>query len=44
MEPTGKSFRVRMAAAFEFAEGTDKIVCERPFYDQQAVVKALDLA
>lgn len=44
VEPTGKSFRVRMAAAFEFAEGTDKIVCERPFYDQQAVVRALGLA
>ena len=44
VEPTGKSFRVRMAAAFEFAEGTDKIVCERPFYDQQAVGRALGLA
>lgn len=29
---------------YEFAEGTDKIVCECPFYDQQAVVKALGLA
>jgi len=43
IEPTGKSFRVRMAASFEFAPGSDKIVCERPFYDQGAVLRALDL-
>ena len=44
IEPTGKSFRVRMAATFEFAEGSDKIICERPYYDQSAVLKALDIA
>jgi ketosteroid isomerase-like protein len=44
IEPTGKSFRVRMAASFEFAPGTDKIVCERPYFDQGAVVRALGLA
>ncbi|HEX6866688.1 MAG TPA: nuclear transport factor 2 family protein [Caulobacteraceae bacterium] len=43
VEPTGKSFRVRMAASFEFAPGRDKIVCERPYFDQGAVVRALDL-
>jgi hypothetical protein len=42
-EPTGKTFRVRMAASFEFAPGTDKIVCERPYFDQGAVVRALGL-
>jgi limonene-1,2-epoxide hydrolase len=42
--PTGKSFRVRMAASFEFAPGTDRIVCERPYFDQGAVVRALGLA
>ena len=42
-EPTGKAFRIRMAASFQFAPGSDKIVCERPFYDQSAVLKALDL-
>ena len=42
--PTGKSFRVRMAATFEFAPGSDKIVCERPYFDQGAVVRALGLA
>ena len=44
VEPTGKSFRVRMAATFEFAPGSDKIVCERPYFDQGAVVRALGLA
>lgn len=42
--PTGKPFRVRMAATFEFAPGSDKIVCERPYFDQGAVVRALGLA
>lgn len=44
VEPTGKAFRVRMAASFEFAPGNDKIMCERPYYDQAAVLRALDLA
>lgn len=44
IEPTGKSFRVRMSASFEFAPGSDKIVCERPYFDQGAVVRALGLA
>jgi ketosteroid isomerase-like protein len=44
VEATGKSFRVRMAASFEFAPGSDKIVCERPYFDQGMVVRALGLA
>ena len=44
VEPTCKSFRVRMAATFEFAPGSDKIVCERPYFDQGAVARALGLA
>jgi ketosteroid isomerase-like protein len=44
VEPTGKSFRVRMAASFEFPPGADKIICERPFYDATAVTKALGIA
>ena len=44
VEPTGKSFRVRMVATFEFAPGSDKIVCERPYFDQGAVLRALGLA
>jgi len=43
VEATGRSFRVRMAASFEFAPGSDKIVCERPYFDQGAVVRALGL-
>jgi len=42
--PTGKSFRVRMAASFEFAPGSDKIVCERPYFDQGMVLRALGMA
>ncbi|MEZ5997083.1 MAG: nuclear transport factor 2 family protein [Hyphomonas sp.] len=41
--PTGKSFRVRMAATFEFAPGSDRIVCERPYFDQGMVLRALGL-
>ncbi len=43
-EPTGRTFRVRIAASFEFAPGSDKIICERPYFDGAAVVKALGLA
>ena len=42
-QPTGKAFRVRMAASFEFAPGSDKIVAERPYYDSGAVLRALEL-
>jgi hypothetical protein len=44
IEPTGKSFRMRMAASFEFEPGSDKIVCERPFFDQSGVPRELGLA
>jgi len=44
VEPTGRSFKVRMAAAFEFAPGSDKIVCERPYVDPALIAKALGLA
>jgi hypothetical protein len=43
IEPTGKAFRIRIAASFVFAPGSDKIICERPYYDQSAVMKALGL-
>ncbi|HXQ17320.1 MAG TPA: nuclear transport factor 2 family protein [Caulobacteraceae bacterium] len=43
-QPTGKAFRVRMAAAFEFPPGGDKIICERPYFNQGAVAGALGLA
>lgn len=44
VEPTGKSFRIRMAATFEFPDGSEKIICERPYFDQGAVIRALELA
>ena len=43
IEPTGRHFRVRMAASFEFAPGSDKIICERPYFDAGAVLRALEL-
>ena len=42
--PTGRPFRVRMAASFEFAPDGDKIICERPYFDTNAVPRALGLA
>lgn len=42
--PTGRGFRVRMMASFEFAPGSAKILCERPYFDQGAVIRALGLA
>jgi len=41
--PTGKAFRVRIAASFEFKPGSDRILCERPYFDQGAVLRALGL-
>ncbi len=41
--PTGRPFRVRMAASFEFPPGGEKIICERPYFDQGAVLRALEL-
>jgi hypothetical protein len=43
IEATGKAFRVRMAASFEFPPGRDRILCERPYFDQGMVVRALGL-
>ena len=44
IEPTGKAFRIRMAASFEFAPDGDKIVCVRPYFDSNSVPRALGLA
>ncbi len=43
IEPTGRAFKVRMAATFEFKPGSDKIVCERPYFDQGMVLRAIGL-
>ncbi len=42
--PTGKSFRIRMAAVFEFVPGGDKITCERPYFDPTAIWAQLGIA
>ena len=44
IEPTGKAFRMRMAASFEFAPGRDKILVERPYFDSELIAKQLGLA
>ena len=41
--PTGRAFRVRIMASFEFAPGSAKIICERPYFDRRAVMTALGL-
>jgi hypothetical protein len=41
--PTGRSFRVKMMATFEFAPGSAKIISERPYINAQAINRALGL-
>src|SRR4051794_21514086 len=41
--PTGKTFRVRRMASFEFAPGSATIICERPYFDRRAMMTALGL-
>jgi steroid delta-isomerase-like uncharacterized protein len=38
---TGRSFRCRMCAIFEFEPGTDRIVCERVYFDQTTIARQL---
>ena len=42
-QPTGKSFRVKMMATFEFAPGSAKIISERPYINAMAINRALGL-
>ena len=39
--PTGRSFRCPMVAIFFFADGTDRIVCERVYFDQATIAQQL---
>jgi limonene-1,2-epoxide hydrolase len=41
--PTGRKFRVRIMASFEFSPGSAKIVCERPCIDSGLIARALEL-
>lgn len=42
LPPTGRGFRCRMSAIFEF-DG-DRIVCERVYFDQTTILRQLGLA
>ena len=42
-EPTGRSFRCPMVALFVFPDGSDKIVCERVYFDQGTIFRQLGL-
>jgi steroid delta-isomerase-like uncharacterized protein len=44
LPPTNSAFRCQMAAAFEFAPGTAKIVCERVYFDASTILRQLGLA
>jgi steroid delta-isomerase-like uncharacterized protein len=41
VQGTGRTFRCRMCAVFEFAQGTDRIVCERVYFDQMTIAQQL---
>jgi len=41
-EPTGREFRCRMVAIFEFAG--DRITCERIYFDQATILRQLGIA
>jgi steroid delta-isomerase-like uncharacterized protein len=44
LPPTGKAFRCRMTAFFVFEPGTDRLVCERVYFDQLSIMRQLGLA
>jgi steroid delta-isomerase-like uncharacterized protein len=39
--PTGRSFRCRMCAVFEFEPDGEQIVCERVYFDQGTIARQL---
>ena len=39
--PTGRSFRCRVCAIFEFPAGSDHIVCERVYFDVATIMQQL---
>jgi steroid delta-isomerase-like uncharacterized protein len=42
--PTGKAFEVRCVAVFVFDGETDKLVCERAYFDSATILRQLGLA
>src|SRR3954447_14800325 len=43
MPPTGKAFRCRTLAIFAFGPGTDRIVCERVYFDTLTILTQLGI-
>ena len=41
---TGREFRCPMVALFVFADGGDRLVCERVYFDQLTVLEQLGVA
>ncbi|MGQ7830033.1 ester cyclase [Altererythrobacter sp. Z27] len=41
--PTGRKLKARMAATFEFAPGSDLILCERPYFDQLGMLRSIGI-
>jgi steroid delta-isomerase-like uncharacterized protein len=44
LPPTNRTYTIKMSAIFEFAPGTDKIVCERVYFDMATILRQLGLA
>lgn len=44
LPPTGRAFTCRTLAIFVFAGGTDRIVCERVYFDTATILRQLGIA
>jgi steroid delta-isomerase-like uncharacterized protein len=44
LPPTGRPFKCRTLAIFVFAEGTDRITCERVYFDTATIFRQLGIA
>ena len=44
LPPTGRAFTCRTLAIFVFAEGSDRIVCERVYFDTATILRQLGIA
>lgn len=44
LPPTGREFTCRMLAIFAFEPGTDRITCERVYFDSATILRQLGIA
>ncbi|UTI64903.1 ester cyclase [Paraconexibacter antarcticus] len=44
LPPTGRAFTCRTLAIFVFAPGSDRIVCERVYFDSASILRQLGIA